>query len=637
MYLSKVTIDNYRGIKYLEVNFTSEINVIIGENGRCKSALIDALRLLYNIGEPLRDISVMREDFHETHAVDEQGHLIKTESDAIKLCYEFKGLSPEQQGAFYEYMIVDSADHANSYARVELVWKNDKKYPVFSYHTGGIEGQKADFNSFHQFQHYYLGALRDSTRDLSNLKNNILGKVIKRLVDRKQTEQEIREIIKDANTKLLARDEVSSVKNSINSNLDNIFKNSDRSQIGVHIEQSRIEYIVNVIKPYLPHDWKNNSLEGFRLWQNSLGFNNIIYIATVLGDIKERIADDPIPHFALFIEEPEAHIHPQLQLSLYNFLKQANHESKSQLFITTHSPTLTSRVPFENLILLESNAYTIADCFVDREKEEIIQDTAKKKKLLQVDIAHKKKQLERYVDVTKSQMFFAKGCLFVEGISEELLISAFCQLEGFFLEDYRIELVNVDGTSFYPFLFLFNSAAPEKRLPKKIAILTDDDRFTSSTSADYTLQTLVENNYAKLEELHQEFLKGKPANRIANLTAVTNNQSGIYLSPAYQTLELEICRSNVPSTKTELYQNLLYKYLKEVAPEITRVDGYLSTLQEDISLETDKVAILLWKCMPSKANFAQDFAIRILEDLSLSKTIFNVPEYIRKAFAHLQK
>ena len=219
----------------------------------------------------------------------------------------------------------------------------------------------------------------------------------------------------------------------------------------------------------MPHNRDTLKDEGFYLWQNSLGYNNLIYIATVLGDIKEQIADDGTPHFALLIEEPEAHLHPQLQLSLYNFLDQANQSNNSQLF----------KVPLNNLILLEKNqAYQLGNLFDDREAENIIEDTVKNDPLKDADFHIRRKKLERYIDVTKSQLLFAKSGLFVEGISEELLISAFTQVEGYRLEDYRIELVNVRGTSFYPFLYLFNSTDSKKRVNKPVAILTDEDQFT---------------------------------------------------------------------------------------------------------------------------------------------------------------
>ena len=55
-------------------------------------------------------------------------------------------------------------------------------------------------------------------------------------------------------------------------------------------------------------------------------------------------------------------------------MKQTNKEKNSQLFITSHSPTLTSKVKFENLILLDNLSYKISDCFKERESEKIIED-----------------------------------------------------------------------------------------------------------------------------------------------------------------------------------------------------------------------------------------------------------------------
>jgi len=638
MYLSKISIHNYKGIEFLEAVFSSKINVIIGENGACKSALIDAIRLLYNIGEPLRDLTVLKEDFHEKVYVDSETNYTISQADTITISYEFRDLSAEQKGAFYEYMVVDTSANNDDFARIELSYKKDKRNPVFSYSTGNIEGQKADYNTFQLFQHYYLSALRDSTKDLLSTRGNLLGKVIKRLVDRNKSEDEIKNIIKEANGKLLVRPEVSTTRDNINANLDNIFKNVDQSQIGLHIEQSKIEYIVNVIKPYLPHDWQNKSEEGFQLWQNSLGFNNLIYIATVLGDIKERIKDDPIPHFALLIEEPEAHIHPQLQLSLYNFLKEANASSNSQLFITTHSPTLTSKVPFTNLIALEDKAFTIHKIFEEREKEKLIQDTTKTKYLGKDDIDFKRKQLQRYVDVTKSQLFYAKSCLFVEGISEELLISSFCLVKGFNLEDYRIELVNVGGVSFYPFMFLFNSSDSTKRLPKKIAILTDDDRYPASKNIEYKFENLVADNHKMHDALHVSLTTSSKSNRVNNLVSIANNQPTIVVKSAFQTLEFDLCLSNVLKTKNETENNFLYRYLNSVSSvQMITVNTYLSKLGDDLTeTEREKIAILMWKSMPGKSAFAQEFSLHIMDNIDDAKKSFIVPEYINEAFIHLK-
>lgn len=148
--------------------------------------------------------------------------------------------------------------------------------------------------------------MRDSTRALLSTRNNLLGRVIKRKIDKQGTEQAIKEIIGKANTELLDRVEVQDTKKGINDNLEEIHKSSGQ-YVHFRIEQGRIEFIVNVIKPFIPFikdEWEN----GLRLNQNSLGFNNLIYIATVLSDIRECHKDDDISIYALLIEERGEHI-----------------------------------------------------------------------------------------------------------------------------------------------------------------------------------------------------------------------------------------------------------------------------------------------------------------------------------------
>lgn len=624
----------------MELSFNRSINILIGENGSNKSAVIDAIRLLYNMGEPIRDISVGFSDFHEMVEKDGDGNITISREDKIAITFQFRGLSSSQKGALYEYMVIDPDDSTNEYAQVTLTYEDKGgKYPISSFYTGNVEGQKADYNTFGIFQHYYLSGLRDSTRDLLTNRGNVLGRVIKRRVEKNESEEVIEGIMRNANDELLAQSEVSETRDGVNNNLSGIYQRFKDNQIGLQIEQSKTEYIVNAIKPFLPHNRDSLSGEGFSLWQNSLGQNNLIYIATVLGDIKDQIKENKVPHFALLIEEPEAHLHPQLQLSLYGFLRDSSTSKNSQLFITTHSPTLTSKVPLKNLILLDGKAFRLNKQFQDRVSEEIIENTVKAKKLTVADFTLKRKQLERYIDVTKSQLLFAKSVLFVEGISEELLITAFAAIKKYRLEDYRIELVNIGGTSFYPFIHLFNSNQPKKSIDKPVSILTDNDKFPDSKKKEFSFNELLAKDYKKLDELDGSIQEAEVSSRIPNIISAINKKAAIKIFPAEKTLEYELALANISNTKSGIEKNFLFKYIQKKRPD--KAEAILryvdAVIDEELTVEQKrKVAILLWKSFPSKGAFSQNFSLYILKNLKRARKEFVVPKYILKSLKHLK-
>ena len=137
------------------------------------------------------------------------------------------------------------------------------------------------------------------------------------------------------------------------------------------------------------------------------------------------------------IEEVEAHLHPQAQLRLIEYLQEIMKNKKLQFIITTHSITLASKIKLENLIYLKNNlAYSLAP---------------ENTKLRAGDY----KYLERFLDATKANLFFAKGIIFVEGDAENLIMPVIAKIINLPLEKYGVSVVNVGSLAFLRYTNIF--------------------------------------------------------------------------------------------------------------------------------------------------------------------------------------
>ncbi|MFR0823652.1 MAG: ATP-dependent nuclease, partial [Clostridia bacterium] len=302
-------------------------------------------------------------------------------------------------------------------------------------------------------------------------------------------------------------------------------------------------------------------------------------------------------------EEPEAHLHPQLLYLLNDFLE----ENKNiQIILTSHSPTLISRFKINKLIVLQKNA-----------------DKINISNLSKISFGKGEQEIiERYLDVTKSQMFFAKGIIFVEGITEALLINEFSKILRRDLDKYAVEIVNINGVDFEPFAKIFQTENDENLLHIKCSIVTDDDRCTNPNNNEEYIKKGDIESYTKIgeEELKSISDKLKCGNMSARAEKIIKyNKNNIMVVTAQKTFEYELA-------KIKENRKIILEVLKEVHTEI------YSLIEKNKDTDSDELfATRIWITIKdSKSEFAQKLLNKIIEG-----TKFIVPNYIKEAIQHV--
>lgn len=167
-----------------------------------------------------------------------------------------------------------------------------------------------------------------------------------------------------------------------------------------------------------------------------LGYSNLLFMATELLLLEQEQDDFPM----LLIEEPEAHLHPQLQMKFLKAIREhfgGANKPPLQSILTTHSPNLASKADLESVILMSGGrAFSL------------------RKDLTQLEAADYS-FLEKFLDVTKANLFFAKAVMMVEGDGENILLPTIARLLGKPLDDYGVSVVMVGGTAFQRYAKIF--------------------------------------------------------------------------------------------------------------------------------------------------------------------------------------
>lgn len=334
-------------------------------------------------------------------------------------------------------------------------------------------------DTFDRVECIYLPPLRDAEAKLSAGKRSRLTPLLKKQYG--ENTQALVQSVTEFNNSIAQNEggkhsEIDAVKTSINKIIDESLGKRLGQSINLQFSETTFNRIVeNIRMVFFPHSGETD-IEKFRdLSTNSLGYNNLLYIATVFSEL-ELIKNTDI-FTILLIEEPEAHLHPQLQVKFIKYLESLTGTlSNAQVIVSTHSPVLASSVKLNKLIHLYSTG------------KKIVATTLSNKKYFN---NNSEKYINRWMDVTKSTMLFSRGVILVEGIAEALVLPRLAEivLQNYnsthqpneqlasTLDEMGISVININGVNFAHFMQLFGNfnGSSGASIPIYCSGLTDRD------------------------------------------------------------------------------------------------------------------------------------------------------------------
>lgn len=453
MYLAELKLWNFRKYgssdwnletPHLMVPFNEGLNVLIGENDSGKTAILDAIKIVLKT-HAYEWIKIEGDDFFNG-------------SDKLRIELLFKGFKDEEAKNFTEWLgweVINENGEEKPIPVLRLIYQveydNGSRRILPADIMAGMDdiGYPLNAEAKEYLKCTYLKALRDADNELNAKRNSRVSQILlghklfnSSSHDFVQQFKELNKYIKEwfENPDKLGGKEsnLEQIKGAIDSFLAKFIDDSTKSDL--LLSDPDIKAILEKISLTIA-DAKNLGL----------GTMNRLFMAAELLHLRKQWDGLKL----CLIEELEAHLHPQAQMKVISTLQE---EKDVQFILTTHSPNLASKVKIENIILCHKNdVYSLAKGRTKLEDRDY-------------------NYLTTFLDVTKSNLFFAKGVLIIEGWSEEILLPIIADKLGFNLTKHEVSIVNVGSTAYLKFAKIFlRNGTKNDMINIPVAIVTDLD------------------------------------------------------------------------------------------------------------------------------------------------------------------
>ncbi len=492
MYLDKLTLNNFRSFAESEIPLRKDVTLLVGENNGGKSNVIDAIRLL------TAPLGGRRELYCETTDI-----RFGSAERKFDLSATFAELSPGQQGR----MISAATDAAISGCVFGLKYdETTRRFPIRPVLWAGHQQGNPEPGCHDMVRHVYLPPLRDAKRALASGNPTRIYALLNHFLEGGDPEALAKALRQGAESEILGK-----VGGAVEIGLSALTAGVRRQAASLGFASD--EKLIDIARD-LRFKLADHGIEPEDLRYSGHGYANLLYMATIAVEL-EKVNDADLTLF--LVEEPEAHLHPQLQAAVLSFLDEQAEKSRKprpghqgpagelQVIVATHSPNLSAWVESKKLVFFRSflpapvgdapdledepqpPAGVPAEIMPEIEPNPVMPVGRRRRVTRCIPLAAlaldpvERRKVDRYLDVTKSAFLFGGRVLLVEGIAEALLLPVMAKKIVLTDDADKLRLfrsavfVPIDGVDFQPYAKLLLSPFNEVRIADRLVVLTDGD------------------------------------------------------------------------------------------------------------------------------------------------------------------